>query len=193
MAWPVDARSVVFQNGTVVSPDFLNDVQDKIVGVYGGTLSLKAMVVDGTGAAVTAPTAGTMTASGNISAPTMTPTTAISGTVAPTTATTLNKLYKELVPIAAGHVTAAGALYWGVNINSVTRTGSGAFYVTLVTAATGVNTYFVLAQVHNYANAGGSVGIIPANTSASRIDFALQLTNTGATLDSDFGFIVYGY
>lgn len=57
MAFPF-TRYITFSALSQVGSAFLNDVQDKIIGLYTGTLSLKAMVVDGVGANAAAPSPG---------------------------------------------------------------------------------------------------------------------------------------
>ncbi len=49
MAWPIDARYQTFRYGTPVSPDFLNSLQDGVLGVIGGGQSIKRLQIDGIG------------------------------------------------------------------------------------------------------------------------------------------------
>ncbi len=65
--WPVSARFLNCIDGTTrFDAAFGNGIQDAITGIYSGGLSLKALVIDGTGATAETPTAGTLTVSGLI-------------------------------------------------------------------------------------------------------------------------------
>lgn len=66
MAWPIDARNVDFALGTVVTDTFLDDIQDKIYAVYGGSKSVVKLYVDGVGNAAPPNGAGTIRTTGSI-------------------------------------------------------------------------------------------------------------------------------
>lgn len=50
MAWPVDAKHTTFvANVTTVTAAFLNEIQDRITHIFGGSRTLKKLSVDGAG------------------------------------------------------------------------------------------------------------------------------------------------
>lgn len=58
MAWPVNARYVTALPGGVVSSGYGNAVQDAVIGVVGGSKSVKGITVDGVGDSGTVGAAG---------------------------------------------------------------------------------------------------------------------------------------
>ena len=64
MAWPL-SRLLTFANGTTVTPSFLNDtIQDYIIGIFGGTKSVKSVHADGVGGNTASAAAGEIKATG---------------------------------------------------------------------------------------------------------------------------------
>lgn len=104
-------------------------IQAEVTGIEAGTLSLKAVTVDGVGAQAVVPTAGRISASENVvAAGNVSAGEAASGTSTPTPAFALATMYKESPPTAVARVSnpaGTAALARGMNIASVTRVSAG--------------------------------------------------------------------
>lgn len=63
MAFPLTTHTT-FTWGTVTTPDYFNDYETYIVGLYAATRSLKSMYIDGTGGAAVTPAKGRLYVNG---------------------------------------------------------------------------------------------------------------------------------
>ena len=114
----------------------LNAIQDAINRLITGTYSVKALVIDGTGGAVVAPAASTLSVAGSATASTFTPTASCSGstTTPPFTlpAIPAGVLYRERMVFGSANVViSAGAIgrVGGHNVSQVTRAGTGSYSI----------------------------------------------------------------
>jgi hypothetical protein len=129
MAWPL-SRIVTFVNNSVpvIAENFLNGVQDWVVNLSLGLVSLKAVVADGAGGAAVTPVAGTVTAGASLG----------------TGSTKDGVAYRDLMPFAAVYVasaggfaddTGAGGEKKALNVNPANcRTGVGTYAITTLAA-----------------------------------------------------------
>ncbi len=125
MAWPVDTRNTVFLNGTVVTSGFLNDLQDKLIGIYGATASVKSLTIDGIGNAAVSPAANSLTVNGTASivgTSTFTGLATFNGGVSGTTITSTTATTKKYW-IGAANMYASSNWTFGGNIWTSTGTG----------------------------------------------------------------------
>lgn len=116
--WPLSRIQTFLANSVpVISEVFLNGVQDVIVAVFNATITLKALVVDGTGATVVTPGLPTI------------------GTTLPGVAPIRGEYARDAAPagmgcVNAGFIDNAGAgLSAGFGIYELHRTGAGNYYV----------------------------------------------------------------
>lgn len=179
-----------------------------------GTMSAKSLVVDATGGSSVSGVAGNVTATGSVAAGTFisavtdvsaggnlistgsanigttasaqkfVPSLSTGGTSAPTPATTKQALVRELVPLAVCRITAAGALDWGVNIASVSKTGTGTYTVNLTNGGSAVSKMIVTS---NIPTSGYTVNALVNSTTQ-----LLVSTFSGTALDAPFHLVVYG-
>jgi hypothetical protein len=116
-------------NGTVAPPSWFQTVQDNLNGWIGGTgPTFISLQVDGIGSNASSAPAGAMYVS-----------TARAAQTLPTPSTTRGAFYREGALFAAAVFDGTGAITFssGMNIQSISRTGTGVYVVTLVTASTG--------------------------------------------------------
>lgn len=120
MAWPLSRFRDHIANTTVIGADLLNAVQDKIVALFSGTLTVKSLVIDGTGGASSSPAAGEIHVS-RVVADSNEPSGA---------ATNKGQLYKESCPTTKAAISGGFAtVTWGFGVYSVTRNGNGDYTV----------------------------------------------------------------
>lgn len=201
MAWPL-SRYIDYLVGTVprIGAAFLNSVQDKIVGIYTGGLTLKAVTVDGTGANSATPTAGWISASVGVVAAVLKATQAMG-----TTSGATGVLYAELVPFAAGKIKGSdGSVLLGRNVASVTRTGAGYYQVTLRScpaaySALADNTAVDVPILVTYAHSSSLVEAVPTALNCKKITsggnaalyFEIYLSDGAAGVDRNVSFLVF--
>lgn len=164
--------------GTVASPIWASNVEDNINGLIAGTgPTLKALQIDGTGGASSSQPTGTIGAS------------ALSGgTSAPTASIARKNLYADMVPVAAGAVSGAGALISGFGISSITRNSTGSYTVVLLNgdSTSGANS-FVIASL----NSGTTNGMIRTGGSLGNSFNVLTVNSSAAATDFSFSFVFY--
>lgn len=67
MAWPIDARFQTFvANVTTITAGFMNEIQDKVYGLIGGSRTVRKLSIDGTGDQANGLGNGTLYVSGDI-------------------------------------------------------------------------------------------------------------------------------
>lgn len=155
-------------------------LKDRIAAVLNGTLSFRALVIDGTGAATVSPAAvGSLYVSRTVS-----------GTSAPTTTTTVGELARGLVPVAWARVTGtSGALKRGVGIYDCQRTATGVYLITL---------HALLADAANYATLvtteliGGIPIVAPQAAVGGKPQVQITLQAGGSNTDGDFSVAIFG-
>lgn len=137
MAWPLSILTS-YTAGTVpaLKAADLNAIQDAIVGIVGGTLTLKSLDLDGTGGGAGSAPAGTVRPSASISGYSTTPPFMLPPVP-------LGALHREQVVLGAARCFIGGfsTIQWcgGFNVREVVRVAKGAFYVTFHTAFPDVN------------------------------------------------------
>lgn len=120
MAWPFSRlRTYIATTPPTIKAADLNEFQDKLIGLFTGTLSTIGLVVDGTGNQVVTPKAGGLTVTGDFS-----------GTVTPTTNLGSGTLGLSNVCQGWARITSAGALVRGHNVKSITKNGVGDYSLT---------------------------------------------------------------
>jgi hypothetical protein len=179
MAWPLSRITTYVAGVSQIAASAMNSIQDYVIGLYLGTYSVKALVVDGTGGAATTPPDGTLRVSS----------TAGFGTSVPTPATAKHDMYKPMIPMAMGYVTwSAGtpSFAWGMNVASITDVGPGILQVDLSDAVTSMSKTVVLATT------AGSTGIVGAAwSSTSQVQLSI-IDNAGNALDpTGIYFVIY--
>jgi len=177
--------------GTVVPSTWLQNVQDNINGLIGGTgPTLKALQVDGVGGNASTQPTGTI----GVSA------TGAFGTSTPTPTIAVGNIYKELIPFSYGYYTCtAGAsptisLLGGFNVSSITRSGTGVHSVNFVTSATNGANAIVVAGASQPGVTQLTVYGLGGNNTACAIGFN---NSSGANTDptaalTRITFVVYG-
>ena len=154
-------------------------LKDRIAAVLDGTLSFRALMIDGTGAATVAPNDGSLFVSRTVS-----------GTSAPTTTTTVGELARGLVPVAWARVTGtSGALERGVGIYDCQRTATGVYLITL---------HALLADAANYATLvtteliGGIPIVAPQAAVGGEPQVQITLQAGGSNTDGNFSVAIFG-
>ena len=154
-------------------------LKDRIAAVLNGTLSFRALVVDGTGAATVAPSAGSIYASRTVS-----------GTSVPTTTTVAGELARGLVPVAWARVTGtSGALKRAAGVYDCQRTSAGVYLITL---------HALLADATNYCTIvtteliGGIPIVAPQAAVGGKPQVQVTLQAGGANTDGDFSVAFFG-
>lgn len=122
MAWPLSPlTSYVGGTTPYIKASDLNSFQSAINGVFGGTLSLKSVVVDGTGGAASSPSAGEIHVSR-----------VVADTSQPSAATTnKGQIYKESCPTTKGSFRPGFGtpIRWAFGVHSYTKNGLGDYTV----------------------------------------------------------------
>ena len=154
-------------------------LKDRIAAVLNGTLSFRALVIDGTGAATVAPTDGSLFVSRTVS-----------GTSVPTATTTVGELARGLVPVAWARVTGtSGALKRAVGVYDCQRTATGVYLITL---------HALLADPVNYATLvtteliGGIPIVAPQAAVGGKPQVQITLQAGGSNTDGNFSVAVFG-
>lgn len=120
-AWPLSRwTDFVANNLPVISAAFLNAVQDVIVGLCSGTVTLKALVIDGAGGSAATPLAGTLTLSA-----------ITSGATVPTTSGPAAQADRGSVAVSWIKFYGTGTIDRAHNVHAFSRTGAGVYVVTL--------------------------------------------------------------
>ena len=120
MAWPFSRlRTYVANTTPTIKAADLNALQDKIIGLFAGTLSTIGLVLDGTGDQAVTPKAGGLKVTGEFS-----------GTIAPTTDMGAGVLGLSNVCQGWARITSAGALVRGHNVKGVVKNGVGDYTIT---------------------------------------------------------------
>jgi len=194
--------------GMVHPPTWDQNVQDNINGLIDGTgPTLTSLQVDGVGGATSATPAGNIAASGTITGNILSSATSISsttgivagttlsasgsagGTSAPTPAFTKGSIYRECAPLAIAAISSGGALNWGVNIASVSLSGSAGtrlYTVTLNTAASSTTKMVAIATSHVDA-------VICSATVVSTSSITIRsLLDSSTPQDAAFFLLVFG-
>ena len=196
MAWPLSRLLDFIDHSTPwVSADFLNQVQDAIVALFGGGKTVKSLKADGTGGAASDAAAGSIVATGNISSTSgkvHVAATAVGLGAFPTPAIAVGDVYADLEPIAWARVDlSAGATFVaGVNIANITAGTPGALTLTL--GAVPTNALYAVANVsHPVPGQKGFVTVISSNAGAKTVDLQAY-DETGAAADRNIFVVVYG-
>lgn len=182
MAWPLSVRTV-YTAGTLpaIKAADLNAIQDAIVGIYAGTLSVKSLDVDGTGGAASSVLAGTIRLA-----------TTFTGTTAPTTTVPAGTLTRAACPVGWAEVSSAGALVLGYNIRSTARVGAGYYEIVLNAVTSNPTKACVLANPRG--------GLVPAYAQTFAYDDGggrqgakvFMWNKDGVDYDGDFYVVVFG-
>jgi hypothetical protein len=183
MAWPL-TKLTTYQIGTVISPDDLNSIQDGVNRIILGTYSVKGLTVDATGGVISAPTAGTISATGSILGLNVKTTTNAGST--PTKGT----VYADNICMAWGAIDQAGAATIGTSygIASVAAVLTGITDVTLNITQTSTNGYSPVAVLKN----NGSPRFIGVTQQSATV-FRVEIWNSAGTPTNDqFFFACFG-
>lgn len=125
MAWPLTPLTTYLAGGSPAIKAFdLNAIQAAINSIVGGVLSLKALVLDGTGGLAVAPRDGTGVCTGTVSSTTF---------PSPLSYPAGGVLARGTLPIGWAVVASTGVLLNGFNVLSgpgVVRTGAGVYEIT---------------------------------------------------------------
>lgn len=125
MAWPLTPLTTYLAGLPPAIKAFdLNAIQATINSIVGGVLSLKALVLDGTGGLVVAPPAGTGVCTGTVSSTTF---------PSPLSYPAGGVLARGTLPLGWAVVASTGVLWNGYNVFSgpgVVRTGVGVYEIT---------------------------------------------------------------
>lgn len=165
----------------------LADNMDFALDVLGGTLTAKALQVDGTGGAASAQPAGTLGIAG-----------AIGGALTiPSPTKVPNTLYKDVMVFAAASFAWSGSAIvttYGFNVNTITRSLAGTFNVTFKTAALQSNPPIALVTICQ----PGATAVLngpPNGTSSSGLTLITQNSSGTATdfANAVIHVVVYGY
>lgn len=182
--WPLSRiQSFLANSVPVISAAFLNGVQDVVVALFNGVISVKALVADATGANVVAPTAGDIAASRSLRAGRA----AAAGT-APTGAVEAGELTKGLVPV--GWANMNGTLQRGVNVYAAARTAQGIYEITfdrVLTDATKtcpVVTIYGSGVPRHYNTNSDATGV------GGRVKVTVQITD-GVPANQDAPFVLF--
>ncbi len=163
----------------VPTPAWFQTIQDNSNWLYNvflaATRSAHSLYIDGTGNQTVTGVAGTVRVSA-----------AAGSTSTPTTAITAQCLYKEMVPNAMCYVNSGGTLQCGINIASVSKTGTGTYDVTLTN---GVASTTRLVLLGTALIAAGCV--ITATPSSTTLINVATINTSGAATDTGFFLLVY--
>ena len=122
-ALPLTPSTTYIANSTpAIKAADLNALQAYLAGIYSAIFSVKALVIDGTGGASVAGTAGTLQLSGAFG----------SATTYPSTSIPSGRLYSDTVSLGYCRAYWDGAsmvMVRGANVNTVTRNGIGDYTV----------------------------------------------------------------
>lgn len=136
MAWPLTPLTTYTANFAPAIKAFdLNAFQSGINGIVGGTYSVAGVYVDGTGGAVVAAPAGSLTLTGGTA----------SGTPTPTTAVPAGQVYRDAVCLgwARGYWNGANMiLVRGFNVLSMARNGVGDYTIVFNPVVSDANSAF---------------------------------------------------
>lgn len=196
MAWPL-SRMTSYSPGalpTIKATD-LNAIQDAISSILLGTYSHRALVVDGTGGAPTAPVAGSASISGNLSVGgTARVQATVTGTTAPTTALPSGTMALGGVCGGWAVVHDSGTLLRGYNVRSVARVAglpTGAYRVTFnATPADPINSA-VFATAFGLPQYAANTAYL-AESDGGRQAVVVFCTVGGAYVDSPFSVGFFG-
>jgi len=175
-------------NVSVVHASLSNAIQAAINGLYNGSVTVKAMVIDGTGnVGYGIPPTGTPTAG------TLSITTGASGTVAPGTTVPAGTFYKESALFGFARIEANAAIDGEFNLNAISHPSPGVYTFTFngqpanggnrvavaVTAFGGGVAPFVLFQV---TLIGPVAGNLQVGVTAFDAHNAFTATDTGLSI-----------
>jgi len=154
-------------------------MKDRVAAVLNGTLSFRALVIDGTGAATVAPTDGSLFVSR-----------VVSGTTAPTPTTLAGEIGKGFAPVAWARVTGSnGNLMRAAGVYDCQRTATGVYLITL---------HALLADAVNYATLvtteliGGIPIVAPQAAVGGKPQVQITLQAGGSNTDGNFSVAVFG-
>lgn len=119
-AWPLARIIDYVPEETLIEASALNAIQDAQIGVCTGTLTLKAVVVDGVGGSTAAPLAGTLTLSA-----------VTSGATVPTTSGPLGQFTRGSLATSWIRFMGTGTIERAHNVHGFARTAAGVYTVTL--------------------------------------------------------------
>lgn len=189
MAWPLTPlTSYVAGTTPAIKAADLNAMQATTNQQIAGTVTVAALVCDGTGGSAATPVAGTIK-----------PSSVASGVGLPNTAVPWGTCYKDQVLFGGARVNSGGTLATGLNVKTINYTASGQYEVVLNGQPT--NTGRLRAQVSSFNNgaylgtAGHQLTFDVDSISTSGSDIAVTVfvyDETGAKRDAGFCLEVWG-
>lgn len=170
MAWPLQRfLTFVAQQTPAISAAFLNAVQDAIVGLELGILTVKTLVVDGTGGAAAVPAAPAI------------------GTALPQTAPIRGEYVRDAAPAAMGCVgggfidNAGAGLRMGFGIHELHKNAAGDYYVVFTRVPSAA---FAYRSVVHVTSVDGDVSVTKTLDGNGRLKASILLGG-GADVDFD--------
>lgn len=179
MAWPLSPlTSYVGTTTPYIKATDLNSFQSAINGVFNGTLSLKSVVVDGTGGAASSPSAGEIHVSR-----------VVADAAEPSTSTTnKGQIYKESCPTTKAAISGGFAtVTWGYGVYAVTKTGFGDYLVICKEIPTGNDPAKSVVHVTATTDVAHDRVVLTKSVDGSnRLVVQVQFIGAGADLNFDF-------
>ncbi len=180
MAWPLSRITDFIARQTKITAAFLNAVQDWVIALSAATVTLKAVVVDGTGGAAATPVAGTVKVSRQA---------ATSGV--PGVAMVPGQLNRGQVAIAWGKINGnAGTVLGNFGIKSLTRVSTGVY--TLVIDAANAPSDPDLCSFWFTANQNDFTFAVTAVTQPSDTSITITVKDGAGPADVLFYFGMFG-
>ena len=187
MAWPNSRLQDFIANLLpVIKATTLNMIQDWIVAISKGRITVLSLTTDAVGGnAVVPANDGDIVASRSVRAGKV-----VSATTTPTPAVDANEMGKGFVPLAWGRITGTtGALKRAAGVFSCTRTAQGVYTIIARGVPTDGTNFGTLVTPEII---GGSPIVAPQAPNAGRPVVQITIQVAGANTDADFSFAILG-
>lgn len=185
-AWPLSRIQTFLANSVpVISASFLHGVQDVVVALFNGVISVKSLVADATGANVVAPTAGDIVASRSLKAGRAT-----SGTTTPTPTTISGEVGKGGAVLAWAFINADGTLGRGYGIEAVSRASTGIYDVKHSAVVSDPDHVMAVASAVSN-NPPVWCNVVNASVAAGKATMRVHCQSTGPTYANTEFYIVF--